>query len=173
MLRTSPSRREQCGTTDAFIPASHVWPDGKRASLDGAGAASLASGGRGFAASLQGGGAGPRPGSPLGTCLSLFPVRAGSSGRSPGPRRVARHRPVPARMRTRLRPQWHLADTGRCFTGFRTHLERVKKYRSRSRSGLFAFWLRFGSVAGHRGHAPSPKPRQNAKILAPNGHGIS
>src|ERR1700684_4395222 len=40
-------------------------------------------------------------------------------------------------------------------------------------SGLFGFWLRFGSVTGRCGHAPSPKPRQNPKILAPNGHGIS
>jgi len=44
-------------------------------------------------------------------------------------------------------------------------LERLKKYCSRANtreeSGLFKFWLRFGSVAGHCGHAPSPKPRQN------------
>ena len=35
-------------------------------------------------------------------------------------------------------------------------------------SGLFGFWLRFGSVTGRFGHAPSPKPRQNPKILAPH-----
>jgi hypothetical protein len=56
-------------------------------------------------------------------------------------------------------------------------LERLKKFCSRLRasreSGLFEFWLRFGSVAGHCGHAPSPKPRQNSKILASNGHRIS
>jgi hypothetical protein len=40
-------------------------------------------------------------------------------------------------------------------------------------SGLFGFWLRFGSVAGRSGHAPSPKPRQNPKILAQNGYIIS
>jgi hypothetical protein len=30
-------------------------------------------------------------------------------------------------------------------------------------AGFLAFWLRFGSVTGTCGHAPSPKPRQNAK----------
>src|SRR6185437_10891310 len=33
-------------------------------------------------------------------------------------------------------------------------------------SGLFGFWLRFGSVTGFFKPAPSPKPRQNPKILA-------
>jgi hypothetical protein len=33
-------------------------------------------------------------------------------------------------------------------------------------SGLFEFWLRFSSATGRCGHAPSPKPRQNSKILA-------
>jgi hypothetical protein len=36
--------------------------------------------------------------------------------------------------------------------------------------GLFEFWLRFGSVTGFIKPAPSPKPRQNSKILAPNGY---
>ena len=54
-------------------------------------------------------------------------------------------------------------------------LERFKKYCSYSemerKSGLFGFWLRFDSVAGRYGHpAPSAKPRQNPKILAPNGY---
>jgi hypothetical protein len=40
-------------------------------------------------------------------------------------------------------------------------------------SGLFGFWLRFRSVTGHCGHAPSLKPRQKPKILAPHGHRIS
>src|SRR6185312_13295414 len=35
-------------------------------------------------------------------------------------------------------------------------------------SGLFGFWLRFGSVTGFLKPAPSPKPRQKPKILAPN-----
>ncbi len=62
--------------------------------------------------------------------------------------------------------------------------ERFKKYCSHSaegkQGGLFGFWLppsprlwrtsRFGSVTGRCGHAPSPKPRQNPKIPAPNGH---
>jgi hypothetical protein len=30
-------------------------------------------------------------------------------------------------------------------------------------AGFLAFWLRFGSVTGTCVHAPSPKPRQNAK----------
>jgi len=35
-------------------------------------------------------------------------------------------------------------------------------------SGLFGFWLRFGSVTAPLGRdAPSPKPRQKPKILAP------
>src|ERR1700751_3884595 len=33
-------------------------------------------------------------------------------------------------------------------------------------SGLFGFWLRFGSVTGFFKPAPSPKPRQKPKILA-------
>ena len=79
------------------------------------------------------------------------------------------------------------------------NLERFKKYCGQSvgrekGSGLFGFWLRFGSVTGHCGHAPSPKrglPKpatsqfpqkrrtlrdpwcQNPKILAPTGHTIS
>jgi hypothetical protein len=56
-------------------------------------------------------------------------------------------------------------------------VEHLKKFCSRlqtlAKSGLFEFWLRFGSVAGRCGHAPSPKPRQNSKILAANGHRIS
>src|SRR6185312_13370127 len=35
-------------------------------------------------------------------------------------------------------------------------------------SGLFCFWRRFGSVTGFFKPAPSPKPRQKPKILAPN-----
>jgi hypothetical protein len=58
-----------------------------------------------------------------------------------------------------------------------SRLERIKKFCSRLRasreSGLFEFCLRFGSVAGRIGHAPSPKPRQNSKILASNGYRIS
>jgi len=54
-------------------------------------------------------------------------------------------------------------------------LERIKKYCGPSvgeeeGGGLFGFWLRFGSVTGLCKPAPSPKPRQNPKILAPNGH---
>ena len=57
-------------------------------------------------------------------------------------------------------------------------LERFKKYCSHSAedkrgSGPFGLSLRFGSVTGHCGHAPSPKLRQNPKSLAPNGHSIS
>jgi hypothetical protein len=56
-------------------------------------------------------------------------------------------------------------------------LEQLKKFcgrlKSSRESGLFEFWLRFGSVAGLRRHAPSPKPRQNSKILASNSHRIS
>ena len=40
-------------------------------------------------------------------------------------------------------------------------------------NGLFGFWLRFGSVTGFYKPAPSPKPRQNPKILAPNGYSFS
>jgi len=36
------------------------------------------------------------------------------------------------------------------------------------KSGLFGLWLRFGSVTGFFKPAPSPKPRQSPKILAPN-----
>jgi hypothetical protein len=35
-------------------------------------------------------------------------------------------------------------------------------------SGLFGFWRRFGSVTGFFKPAPSPKPRQKPKILAPH-----
>jgi|SRR5882724_1479155 len=38
--------------------------------------------------------------------------------------------------------------------------------RSAVDSGLFGFWHRFGSVTGFFKPAPSPKPRQNPKILA-------
>ncbi|HEY3854363.1 MAG TPA: hypothetical protein VGO67_08235, partial [Verrucomicrobiae bacterium] len=41
------------------------------------------------------------------------------------------------------------------------------------KSGLFEFWRRFGSIADHFGYALSPKPCQNSKILASNGHRIS
>jgi hypothetical protein len=55
--------------------------------------------------------------------------------------------------------------------------ERFNKYCSHSatrrESGLFGFWLRFDSVTGRCGHAPSSKPRQNPKSLAPIGHTIS
>jgi hypothetical protein len=40
-------------------------------------------------------------------------------------------------------------------------------------SGLFEFWLRFGSVTGFFKPAPSPKPRQNPKILAAHRYIIS
>jgi hypothetical protein len=51
--------------------------------------------------------------------------------------------------------------------------ERFKKYcsqfgKEKRESGLFGFWLRFGSVTGFCKPAPSPKPRQKTKILAPN-----
>ena len=58
-------------------------------------------------------------------------------------------------------------------------LERFQKYCSHAvrptGSGLFDFWLRFRSVTGHCGHAPSLKSRmrdQKPKILAPHGHTI-
>ena len=35
-------------------------------------------------------------------------------------------------------------------------------------SGVFGFWLRFGSVTGFFKPAPSPKPRQKPKTLAPH-----
>jgi hypothetical protein len=41
-----------------------------------------------------------------------------------------------------------------------------------SQGGLFALWLRFGSVTGFCKPAASPKPRQSSKILAPNGDNI-
>ena len=40
-------------------------------------------------------------------------------------------------------------------------------------SGLFGLGLRFGSVTGRCGHAPSPKLRPKPKILAPHRHIIS
>jgi hypothetical protein len=40
-------------------------------------------------------------------------------------------------------------------------------------SGLFDFWLRFGSITGCIKPAPSPKPRQKSKILAAHRHIIS
>jgi len=59
----------------------------------------------------------------------------------------------------------------------RAFLEPLKKFCGHLKlwreSGLFEFWRRFGSVAGRLGHARSPKPRQNSKILASNGHRIS
>jgi hypothetical protein len=40
-------------------------------------------------------------------------------------------------------------------------IERFRKHCGRSAmSGLFGFWLRFGSVTGRFGHAPSPNPEQ-------------
>jgi hypothetical protein len=56
-----------------------------------------------------------------------------------------------------------------------TPLEHFQKSYSRlvlgkREGGLFGFWLRFGSVTGLFKPAPSPKPRQNPKILAPNGY---
>jgi len=61
---------------------------------------------------------------------------------------------------------------------FGNAIEHFQKYCShsvleRTKSGLFGFWLRFGSVTGFFKPAPSPKPRQNPKILAPNGYSIS
>jgi|SRR5580704_8408077 hypothetical protein len=54
--------------------------------------------------------------------------------------------------------------------------ERFHKYCSRalrpSGSGLFGFWLRFRPVTGRCGHAPSLKPCQKPKILAPHGYNI-
>ena len=87
-----------------------------------------------------------------------------------------------------LRPRqtplpWLTPVQSRCFAGRELGRrgtdtqERLKKFCGRlaggGRGGLFEFWLRFDSVAGHCGHAPSPKPRQNPKILAPNGYRIS
>ena len=40
-------------------------------------------------------------------------------------------------------------------------------------SGVFGFWLRFGSVTGFFKPAPSPKPRQKPKTLAPHRYIIS
>ena len=55
-------------------------------------------------------------------------------------------------------------------------LERLKKYCSHpvrpSGSVPFGFWLRFRSVTGRCGHAPSLKPGQKPKILAPSGYSI-
>jgi hypothetical protein len=53
-----------------------------------------------------------------------------------------------------------------------SRLERLKKYCSHSVKGMekavfFGFWRRFGSVTGFIKPAPSPKPRQKPKILAP------
>jgi hypothetical protein len=45
--------------------------------------------------------------------------------------------------------------------------------RIQGHSGLFGFWLRFGSVTGFFKPAPSPKPRQNPKILATHRYIIS
>src|ERR1700722_15159969 len=57
---------------------------------------------------------------------------------------------------------------------FTIPLEHFQKNRSHAvvgkRGGLFEFWLRFGSVTGFFKPAPSPKPRQNSKILAPHGY---
>jgi hypothetical protein len=44
------------------------------------------------------------------------------------------------------------------------------KITAAAETGLFRFWLRFGSVTGRCGHAPSTKPRQNQTILVFNGH---
>src|SRR5580692_6367837 len=56
-------------------------------------------------------------------------------------------------------------------------LEHLKKFCSHPvrplGSGLFGFWLRFRSVTGHYGHAPSLKPCQKPKILAPHNYTIS
>src|ERR1700678_104885 len=42
-----------------------------------------------------------------------------------------------------------------------------------SEGGLFEFGHRFGSVTGFFKPAPSPKPRQNSKTLAPHGYSFS
>ena len=57
-------------------------------------------------------------------------------------------------------------------------LEHFQKYCSHAgREEGEAVFLGFGFVSaqsqGHPGHAPSPKPRQNPKILAPRGYSIS
>jgi hypothetical protein len=43
----------------------------------------------------------------------------------------------------------------------------------RLRSGLFGFGLRFGSVTGRSGHAPSLSLAKTSNILAPHGYSIS
>jgi len=56
-------------------------------------------------------------------------------------------------------------------------LERSQKYQGRAEknyqpggrneSDPFGLWLRFNSVTGRCGHAPSLKPRQSPKVFAP------
>ena len=68
---------------------------------------------------------------------------------------------------------------GNCLEGGKTWLVQsiFKKTAAirvkRKQSGLFRSWLRFGSVTGFFKPAPSPTPRQNPKILAPNGYSFS
>ena len=60
---------------------------------------------------------------------------------------------------------------------FAPKLEQLKKFCSHAvrplGSGLFGFWLRFRSVTGRCGYAPSFKPCQKSKILAPRSYRIS
>src|SRR5262249_13436767 len=46
------------------------------------------------------------------------------------------------------------------------HKSRSDVSRDPMDRGLFGFWFRFASVTGFFEPAPSPKPRQNPKILA-------
>src|SRR5690349_459220 len=60
-------------------------------------------------------------------------------------------------------------NQGDCMRGFRAVKKILEPFGEKSRkSRPFGFWLRFGSVTGFCRSAPSPKPRQKPKILAPN-----
>jgi len=72
--------------------------------------------------------------------------------------------------------RWLMNKYLMCLDRLRLWLEHLKKFCSHpvrpSGSGLFGFWLRFRSVTGRCGHAPSLKPCQKPKILAPHGYRI-
>ena len=48
----------------------------------------------------------------------------------------------------------------------------VKRWRN-GEAVFLGLGFVLGSVTGHYGHAPSPKPRPDPKILAPRGYSIS